>query len=419
MKSSVKQIGIYSLLLLIIAMPSYAGENDSYYIISGIVKDKFSRKSLEYANVSVAGTTTGTVTNEDGAFSLKIDKAIKSGEVELSHVGYRNIRITIYGTDILDEIYYLAPDPGILNTAIVQSWEDPRKLIETALSKIDRNYSNSPNLITGFYRETAQKRRAYINLSEAIINIYKTSYSSDGNTHGDKVQILKGRQLLSQKNGDTLIVKLLGGPNMAIFADVVKNPDMLFDQKTLSDYSFKIMNPMMIDDRLQFAVNFEPQSVLPYPLFYGTAYIDQKTLTFTRVEFSLDMSDKSKATAIILKRKPVGLRFKPEELTFIVTYKQRDDKTYLNYMRNDIKFKCDWKRRLFATNYTVTSELVATEIKEHGSNGIPRKEGFKPNESLSDKVMNFYDSDFWGAYNIIEPSESLELAVNKLKKQYR
>ena len=176
---------------------------------------------------------------------------------------------------------------------------------------------------------------------------------------------------------------------------------------------------MMIDDRLQFAVNFEPQSVLPYPLFYGTAYIDQKTLTFTRVEFSLDMSDKSKATAIILKRKPVGLRFKPEELTFIVTYKQRDDKTYLNYMRNDIKFKCDWKRRLFATNYTVTSELVATEIKEHGSNGIPRKEAFKPNESLSDKVMNFYDSDFWGAYNIIEPSDSLELAVNKLKKQYR
>ncbi|MDR2562797.1 MAG: carboxypeptidase-like regulatory domain-containing protein [Prevotellaceae bacterium] len=419
MKPSVKQILISLLLLLSISMRSYAEDKDSYYIVSGIVKDKFSRKSLDYANVSLSGSNVGTVTNEDGAFSLKIDKTIKSGEVELSHVGYRNIRITISGTDILDEIYYLAPELGALNAAIAQSWEDPRKLIETALRKVDQNYSKRPNLITGFYRETAQKRRAYINLSEAIINIYKTSYSTDGNTHGDRVQILKGRQLLSQKNGDTLIVKLLGGPNMAIFADVVKNPDMLFSLKTLSDYNFKMMNPVMIDDRLQFTVNFEPQSVMPYPLFYGTAYIDQKTLTFTRIEFSMDMSDKNKATDVILRRKPGGLRFKPEELTFTVTYKQRDDKTYLNYMRNDIKFKCDWKRRLFATNYTVTSELVATEIEEHISSNISRKEAFKPNESLSDKVMSFYDSNFWGAYNIIEPSESLESAVNKLKKQYK
>ena len=35
------------------------------------------------------------------------------------------------------------------------------------------------------------------------------------------------------------------------------------------------------------------------------------------------------------------------------------------------------------------------------------------------KVENFMDEDFWGAYNIIEPTESLESAVNKLKKQQK
>jgi hypothetical protein len=421
MKSSIKQNGIYLLLAVMLSTVCFAlraGENDSFYVISGVVKDKFSHKSLGYAGVSVVGTKTGTVTNEDGTFSLKVDKTIKSGRIELSHVGYRNMSIKIDGSDIPDETYYLTPDPGILTELVVQSWEDPRKLIEAAIGQIAANYSNNPNLITGFYRETAQKRRSYINVSEAIINIYKTAYIHS-RINGDKVQIFKGRQLLSQKSGDTLAVKLLGGPNLSIYADMVKNPDMLFDMDNLSYYSFKMALPVMIDDRLQFAVTFEPLAVLPYPLYYGTAYIDQKTLSFTRVEFSMDMKDRSKVTDIILKRKPPGLRFKPEELSFLVTYKRLGDKTYLHYMRNEIKFKCDWKRRLFATTYTVVSEMVATEINEQDINEIPRKETFKSSESLNDKVIAFFDSDFWGGYNIIEPSESLESAVSKLKKQYK
>jgi len=37
--------------------------------------------------------------------------------------------------------------------------------------------------------------------------------------------------------------------------------------------------------------------------------------------------------------------------------------------------------------------------------------------SLSDSVDSFLDKDFWEDYNIIEPDESLESAVNRLKKE--
>ncbi|MFW9624572.1 MAG: carboxypeptidase-like regulatory domain-containing protein, partial [Bacteroides graminisolvens] len=43
---------------------------------------------------------------------------------------------------------------------------------------------------------------------------------------------------------------------------------------------------------------------------------------------------------------------------------------------------------------------------------------FHERNSLSDKVSNFYDENFWEDYNIIEPTESLENAVNKLKKKW-
>ena len=47
---------------------------------------------------------------------------------------------------------------------------------------------------------------------------------------------------------------------------------------------------------------------------------------------------------------------------------------------------------------------------------IPVKVAFKDNQSLSDKVTNFLDENFWEDFNIIEPEETLENAVEKLRK---
>jgi hypothetical protein len=306
--------------------------------------------------------------------------------------------------------------PKELPEIVVRSWE-PAKLMEEAINKIPVNYSKYPNLLTGFYRETAKKRRNYINIAEAVIQVYKTPY--DENVVYDRVQILKGRKLLSTKKSDTLAVKLVGGPNLSILTDIVKNPDMLLDKESISYFKFSMADMTMINDRLHFVVKFEPLGVnFPYIPYYGKFFIDTETLAFTRAEFNLDMKDRTKATEMILKKKPAGLRFKPEEVSYIISYKQRDGVTYLNYIRNEIKFKCDWKRRLFSTGYEVLSEMVVTDNQTDNVVTIPRKDAFGINNSLSDKVMNFYDEDFWGAYNIIEPTESLESAVNKLKKGY-
>lgn len=75
--------------------------------------------------------------------------------------------------------------------------------------------------------------------------------------------------------------------------------------------------------------------------------------------------------------------------------------------------------KLFSTNYTILSEMVVTDRKENNITAIPYKAAFKQNHVFSDKVDNFTSDNFWGGYNIIEPTESLEHAVNKLKKQQK
>lgn len=407
-------LGILFSVMPVMAQNSFG--YDDYYTVSGVVRDQKNKKRIEYANISVPSTNIGTVTNEDGQFSIKIRKSQQAKNIEVSHVGYLSSTVPLNGGDIEGLTIHLVPNENVLEEIVVRA-RDPRYIVEEAMKKIPLNYSPHANMLTGFYRETAQKRRRYINISEAVIDVYKTPYTE--NVERDRVQIFKGRSLLSQKKSDTLVVKLLGGPNLSVFVDIVKNPDILLDRETLSFYSFKMEESMMIDERPQYVISFTPQAILPYALYYGKLFIDKENLAFTRAEFNLDMNDRNKATQAILKKKPFGLRFKPIEVSFLVTYKQRDNLTYLSYIRNEVRFNCDWKRRLLATSYIINSEMVVTDSQSENVQGIPYKLAFKPTQSLSDKVTDFLDEDFWGAYNIIEPTETLESAVNKLRKQQK
>lgn len=421
MKTIFKQSMGYMLIALLLAgtMPllaqSDSAQPDDYVTINGVVKDKQSKKRLEYVNISIPGSTTGTVTNADGEFSFKVKDSIHAQKVEISHLGYFNSQIDLNGQNINNQEVWMTPYANQLDEVIIHA-RDPRFLVEEAIRKIAVNYNPKESMLTGFYRETAQKGRRYINISEAVIDVYKTPYTQT--VDRDRVQIFKGRKLLSQKSSDTLAVKLLGGPTMSVYVDIVKNPDVLLDIESLPYYSFRMEEATNIDNRPQYVISFQPQAILPYALYQGKLYIDKERLSFTRAEFFLDMNDSNKATQAILRKKPFGLRFKPVEVSFLVNYKERNGLSYLSYIRNGVRFKCDWKRKLFSTSYSILSEMVVTESKEDQINNIPFKASFKSTQSLSDKVSDFMDEDFWGSYNIIEPTESLESAVNKLRKQH-
>lgn len=392
-----------------------SAQDDSVITISGIVKDQKSKKKLEYVNISVQGTNIGTVSNSDGEFTLKIPARYKSDNLLFTHLGYNNHLYPIGGKSIENETFMLTSDSQVLDEVVIRSG-DPLAIVREAVKKIDLNYTNSPTILSGFYRETIQKGKRYIDISEAVMNIYKTSYSQ--NTDNDGVQIYKGRRLLSPKPSDTLSVKLQGGPNLAIYGDIVKQPYPLLDEESLPLYMFKMEDPVTINERPHYTIRFTPQAIAEIPLYTGNIYIDQQNLTISRLEYSLSMDNRDKVTRIILKKKPPKLRFKPNEVSFVVTYKTLEGRSRINYIRNQIRFNCDWKRRLFSTSYTVISELVVTDSKPLDMKKAPSKEFFKQNQTLSDKISNFSDQNFWEAYNIIEPTESLESAVVKLKKQY-
>jgi hypothetical protein len=136
------------------------------------------------------------------------------------------------------------------------------------------------------------------------------------------------------------------------------------------------------------------------------------------ITFSMDLSDMEKASQQFIRKKPFGLIFTPTSATYMVTYKMYDGSYYLNYMRSELKFRCDWKKRWFKNNYTVVSEQVITDRSTDNVLKFNNKVAFKSHEIFADKAQAYFNGDFWGDQNVIEPEESIQDAIKKFNKQY-
>ena len=406
-----RKILIIGLLLLTAAFP-LAGQADTVVLgwsVRGSVRDARTGKPVEAVHVTIPGRDHATVTNADGDFVLKSDRAIRT--LSFSHLGYRTKTLSPGGPEVS---VLLVPESTLLDPSSIISG-DAREIVLSAIEKIPENYAREPEMLGCFYRETIQKRHRYTYISEAVARLYKTGYGRG--VLRDHAALDKSRVLLSPRKGDTLSVKVQGGPAQAVVFDVVKNPEVLFHQDLLPLYRFEMDAPAYINDRIQFVVRFRPGMVLPdWPLYSGTLYIDRERLSFTRIEMAMDLSDEHKATQALLVRKPFSLRFHPKEVSFVITYAERDGVCRLSYYRALLRFECDWKKRLFRTGYTAVNELVVTDLRDGPAVPVPRAQQFSPKDILSDCAAEFFDTAFWENYNIIEPTESLENAISRLRK---
>ena len=409
-----KKIQLTFILLLLTALGSQA----QIEVVSGTVVDAHTHKPIAGASVTMAvkassdanmsAASIHVVTNEDGFFTLKSSQ--KGSTLVVTHLGYHSQHLTPNTQHPL--LIQLKPAAIQLHEILVMP-DNARELVMAAIHNIPNNYSQQPEIHHTFYREKVMKRQNYINVAEGVIDMYKTSYSKG--IWRDRAAIRKGRRLISPRQRDTLSVKVMGGPATALVLDIVKNTDFLLNSQELNLYDLRLQPPATIADRLQLVVSLTPRTQAPYPLYYGTFYIDQETLAFTRIELQLDMRDRNKATSFMLVKKPRGLRFRPREMSCILDYRRGDDGLMrITYLRNTFRFNCDWQRRRFATSFTAVCEMAVTNITNHNVEPIRGRDSFDQHDAFFDKVDYFRDSTFWKDYNIIEPNESLDKALNKL-----
>lgn len=389
---------------------------NTYDEYKGIVVDQQSNDALVSATISLNGTNISTITNAEGEFLLKVPKNSSSTNITVSFLGYKDKIVSLSSltgnktkiklTATITELTEVNIDP-----------RDPQALIKAVMKKRGTNYQNDNTIMTAFYRETIKRRRKYVSLSEAVVDVYKKPYSSDKN---DVIKLYKARKSADYKRLDTLTLKLQGGPSSTLFIDVMKNPDLLFTEDILKIYDFTFGNSTNINDRYIYVLDFKQKPYIKDLYYYGKLYIDSKTLALTKAEFSLNLEDRDEASKLFVRKKPSRAKVYPTVATYNMNYREKNGKWYYGYGKIDLVFKVNWKKKLFNSTYKLNIEMAVTDWKKNPDNeNLKFKDRLKSSVVISDEASGFSDPEFWGEYNVIEPEKSIESAIKKIKKQLR
>ena len=68
--------------------------------------------------------------------------------------------------------------------------------------------------------------------------------------------------------------------------------------------------------------------------------------------------------------------------------------------------------------YSTMSEIAITDRTYEGIEKFASRERFKSRDIMNEKVYIFFDQGFWEGYNVIEPDQSIESAINRLNRKY-
>ena len=76
-----------------------------------------------------------------------------------------------------------------------------------------------------------------------------------------------------------------------------------------------------------------------------------------------------------------------------------------------------WNRRLFRSVFSTMSEMAMTDIDTENIERYRFRETTNIGDIFADQVNDFQDPEFWGEYNIIQPEETIQSAIQRIERK--
>jgi hypothetical protein len=388
-------------------------DSSSFQQFKGSILDSKTKDELNFASITVAGTTISTISNSEGKFSIKVPTEKQHSNLIISFLGYKNKVVPIADLKPEKNVLYLEPSNTMLDEVVVKVRDAKNTFLEV-LQNRSKNYGDESMQMTGFYRETIRKRRNYVSLSESIVDIQKQPFSF---VSQDQVNLFKGRKNTDYTKLDTVNFKLQGGPYSALYLDLIKYPNFIFTEEAFELYDFNLEEDTQINDDKVLVLAFKQKPSNENPHYFGKLFIDAKSLAVISASFQLNVQDKIKAGLQFTRRKPAGVEIYPTDVRYQINYRKQNDRWVFAYSRADLTFKLNWDKRFFNTIYNTTLEMAVTGWKNQDNLELQNTQKLSTNVIMSDKVSSLADPDFWGAFNIIEPEKSIDAAIIKIQRK--
>ena len=370
----------------------FAQEN----FVKGIIKDSETKEGIPFVNIvfkNNSGTLAGTMSNENGEFSL-----INIKEVEISHLNYETKNVVFTENQV--EVY-LTPKVYILDELIISnvSGKDFLKLLLKD-AKV-RAVKNSK--LSTYGREIVKINNQYTKYSDAKMDYY----IKKGN--GKSIlQINQSRAIKSNLQDSTSSV--LNGMNSAYnVRDYVKyayNFDGIEKLIKSKEYTF---DRYLRRDASGFEYEFI--KIIPNPsseelLYEGYVIVDNKSNKI--IEFKVELAESHKKFS---KLKNILIaKFKLNDHAVWCKFKFVKDQYELVYYKNSFSLYLQMGKKVH-DNISTTFDLLVLDCKndvELPENGFEGKTIFEAGTNYTEK--------FWDKNNIFPLKESEQQFINEFMK---
>lgn len=384
---------------------------EELFYISGIISDAESKEPLPFATAVIKNTGKGMVSNGAGEFGLKITRESLTDTLSFSYMGYLSREIPVeqaignnYNIGLLRE--FISIPEIIIKTRV------PQEIIYKCTASINRNYGNTPALLTGFYREGVIKKQELQIYSEAILQIFKSPYI--GSILNDQVKIFKSRKIENTSSSDTLLIRLKAGLSTCLELDGIRNNFDFMQRESMKDYIFRLTDIVSIDEEAAYVIDFEQRDNVDLPLYKGTMYINTDDYALHHVDFELHPRYIQEMKESFVSSSTRGFDTWPLTVKYSVSYIKFNDRYFLNHVRGDLVFTSKKKKKLFNSQFKVFFELAVSGIKTENISRFDREE-LAPIHAVFSKTITNYDYLFWGDQDFLKPEENLLQALENMK----
>ncbi|NOZ35366.1 MAG: hypothetical protein GXO80_08720 [Chlorobi bacterium] len=387
---------------------------DTLLIFSGKIINAKTKTAVPYVSVGILNTTKGTISNQNGEFSLKIPLKYRDSIVYISSIGFKSREYFVSALPPNKQIIQLKPEYISIQEVIIRN-EDPAQIVKNAIYNTKKNYIRKKCLITSFYREGVIKNKILNNYSEALIKILKTPYKTIANS--DKIKVVKSRKFINVLQKDTLPVKLKDGLYSSLQFDIVRNNFDFFNPEGMQNYNYRLIDIVPFNNHTLFVIEFNRKEYIKTSLYKGKLYIDNKTFALISAEFQINLKSENNSVNFVVKKNR-NFIVKLKSAKYIVNYKEINRKYILNHVRADLIFKIRKKHSLFASYYKIFLENAAISYDFRNIKKFQRKEILKKNSVFIDNSYS-YDAYFWSDDNFISPETSITDAIKKIRSKIK
>lgn len=398
-------------MVLVFGVPAFLSAQ--VFLVEGTIVDEQTLDPVPYASINVVGSSSGTSSNADGSFALKVPElhTFKKFSIKISCIGYENL-IVDSPTETL--AIRLKPTRTILKEVIVFGKDlTPQKIVQRAFDNIPRNYNSKPFVYRTFYRHYCRDDDVYGRLIEAAVEVYKRKGYRIMQTYPgskDEVRVTQLRRSFDNTKVNTNHVPIalynILATDIAGYQSNMKSSDdnwiasMGFQEvsglkKYINLFRFDFRGITAFDNEEVYEIDYRLKadtirlsSGLAYPIdFHGTLFITTNSYAFVKAE-------SIRAT-------------KADTLATTALYQRNGNKYYLYHAIREGK---SFSRQL-NFQHAFRIELITTDIL---TRDFPVFEGKEPGKETLFTIP--FDTTFWERNNTLKATPLEEEIVADLER---